>query len=144
VSKRLYCPKCDNTGRFSVPAKEYHTWIVDGSKNFIADNDCGDSEMGSEFQCESCGEWVAEHDFCDKCDRVLTACGCESNEHETRVRVEASFYINIGTQSHPDDVPEETMKDILAQNAVGYLHGLNEDSVFLLIDNWQFDEIKKV
>jgi hypothetical protein len=91
--KSLYCPQCDNAERFSVSAVEYHTWRVDGQRQYVESrNDCHDAKMGDEFQCEDCGEFVCEYEFCERgCGKPKTKCTCERTEHKTRVRVEMSL-----------------------------------------------------
>jgi hypothetical protein len=63
-------------------------------------------------------------------------------EHETRVKVNMSVYVNVGTDSHPEDISEDIMKDILVTHVTDEIKSLDSESVDLAIDDWEFDEIK--
>ena len=65
--KKLYCPDCGNSKSFSVSAVEHHTWHIDGQKNFMDDNETGDTKMGDDYQCRECGAWVKDVEWCDDC-----------------------------------------------------------------------------
>lgn len=54
---KLKCPECGNTTKFTVNAREYHTWAVDGDGNFVSDLGCDDSEKGSEYDCGECNHF---------------------------------------------------------------------------------------
>ena len=56
----LTCKDCGNTERFSVGAKEYHRWLVDGDGHYIEDLDCGDTDEGDDYQCMKCDSWNVE------------------------------------------------------------------------------------
>lgn len=48
------CPNCGGT-EFSISATEYHTWKVDGDRNFIEDLGCDEiGSKGTEIECMSC------------------------------------------------------------------------------------------
>jgi len=59
-------------------------------------------------------------------------------EHETKVQVFMSFFIDIATESHPEDINDETMREIVAENAVVYLDGLKDGDIESLIDSYDF------
>jgi hypothetical protein len=56
----LKCKDCGNTDSFYVGAIEYHTWEIDGNKNFISDVDNTDSKMADDFCCKKCDSWEIE------------------------------------------------------------------------------------
>lgn len=57
VGKMLSC-KCGNTKRFTVSAREHHTWEVDNNGDFIKDIECGDTDKSNDYSCLECGEFV--------------------------------------------------------------------------------------
>ena len=63
-------------------------------------------------------------------------------EHETRMKVKMSFYINVSTESHPEDIEDDTMYDIIAPVLQQHIQELGEDDVKLLIDAVEYDVIK--
>lgn len=63
-------------------------------------------------------------------------------EHETKVKVNMSFFVDVATESHPECIDEETMKEIIAANAIDYLAQLTEDDLGVLIDGFDFTDVK--
>jgi hypothetical protein len=50
--------------KFSVPAVEHHTWVVDCYGNFVKDEDCGDAKPDlTEISCCKCGSYAIV--YCD-------------------------------------------------------------------------------
>jgi len=58
----LQCQKCKNFEEFHASVKEYHTWLVDGSGDFIEDIGCNETGgLDSEaFQCAKCSSMLVE------------------------------------------------------------------------------------
>jgi len=63
-------------------------------------------------------------------------------EHETRMKVKMSFYINVSTESHPEDIEDDMMYDIIAPVLQQHIQELGEYDVRLLIDAVEYDVIK--
>jgi hypothetical protein len=62
--------------------------------------------------------------------------------HETRVEVKMSFYVNVGTESHPEDIDKATMDEIVEANSLDYLKELPD--LHNIIDGYEFDDIKQI
>lgn len=62
-------------------------------------------------------------------------------EHETKVQVFMSFFIDISTDSHPEDIDEATMRDIVAENAIDYLKQIDIGDVDKCIDSYDFYQV---
>jgi len=76
----IYCPNCHNTKKFTVSAKEYHTWIIDGNGNWIENvSGYGGGDRGDDFYCASCNGAGLCHfeNLCDECMRPILKCICE-------------------------------------------------------------------
>lgn len=65
-----------------------------------------------------------------------------STEHESRVEVKMTVYVDIETDSHPEDIDEDTMKDILSAHVTDELKSLNSLAVDMAIDEWDFENVK--
>jgi hypothetical protein len=65
-------------------------------------------------------------------------------EHESKVRVKMSFYIDVGTLSHPEDISEVEMKEIITENSGDFLSSICEHSqdISLHIDDYEFEDIQ--
>ena len=63
-------------------------------------------------------------------------------DHETKVQVFMSFFIDIATESHPEDIDESTMRDIVVENAAVYLQQLDTLDVDKDVDSYEFYQIK--
>jgi hypothetical protein len=64
-------------------------------------------------------------------------------EHQTKVKVSMSFFVNVPTESHPECIDEETMKRLIAEYSMNHLEELTEDEVEKAIDDFDFHEVKE-
>jgi len=64
--------------------------------------------------------------------------------HHTKVKVKLSMYVNVSTDSHPEDIAQEIMKDIILDQTKDLLLELSEDSdsLGIALDNYEFDDVK--
>ena len=54
------------------------------------------------------------------------------------------MYVNVSTDSHPEDIAQEIMKDIILDQTKDLLLELSEDSdsLGIALDNYEFDDVK--
>ena len=68
-----------------------------------------------------------------------------SVSHETKVRVAMSFYVDISTESHPEDIAKDLMDEIVFTEALAYLKLLRLlQDLDPLVDEYDYEEIKMV
>lgn len=64
--------------------------------------------------------------------------------HTTKVRVQMSFYVEVATESHPEDIDAISMRDIIIDNTSNILHDIASDhgSMALAIDDYTFEDVE--
>lgn len=66
-----------------------------------------------------------------------------STSHETKVRIAMSFYVDVSTESHPEDIAKDLMDEIVQENALAYLRQLTmAEELDSLIDEYDYEDVK--
>jgi hypothetical protein len=129
----LKCSDCGNTDLFTVGAKEYHRYLVSGDDgNFITDMGSEDNDMSDDYCCQKCDSFNVE--------RVKGS----TTEHETSVKVNLSCYVSIATDSHPEDIDDDAMRQILIPHVQDLLKSIIQDygSTDTAMDGWDYENVK--
>jgi hypothetical protein len=62
-------------------------------------------------------------------------------EHETKVKVTLNVYVELDTDSHPEDIDENTMQDLLTPLVTEELKSLDSEKVDAAIVDWDYEEV---
>ena len=68
-----------------------------------------------------------------------------TSQHETSIKVTISFNIGIETESHPEDIDNLTMRNLVAEYATDYLKTASNQGppvIDSLIDDYKVEEVK--
>jgi len=65
--------------------------------------------------------------------------------HTTKVIMKLSVFVDISTESHPDDIPEATLREIIMDNAEDHLQDIitDRESLSSAFDDFEIYSVKQ-
>jgi hypothetical protein len=65
--------------------------------------------------------------------------------HLTRVKITATIYVDVATESHPEDIDDSTMKALVEGALVDYLFDIGNvrEAAESMIDSYDFADVKQ-
>jgi hypothetical protein len=66
-------------------------------------------------------------------------------EHLTRVKVTATIFVDLATDSHPEDIDDKLVRDMVIDNVADFLQNADpREAAESMVDSYEFDNVEVI